>query len=185
MNPQTEVYLSTIRDSGEGADGEVHSRGLRPSWDVGSQVAGIEGRELLDMGGPLRCGVDEDTTAHISRCLSDVFCPADGSDLDQEPYGDPYRAPLSSQRDGSNGLWSACLSFHIIKGQCCSNEKGLCGHYCCRHNHTIWILSKITHLRLVKLIPGDSVYCLTPSTHPAQCILLSQQPCHYWVSVEA
>ena len=53
--------------------------------------------------------------------------PADGSDLDQEPYGDPYRAPSFSQRDGSNGLWSACLSFHIITGQGCSNEKDFAG----------------------------------------------------------
>ena len=30
MNPQIEVYLSMDRDSGEGADGEVHSRGRGP-----------------------------------------------------------------------------------------------------------------------------------------------------------
>ena len=53
--------------------------------------------------------------------------PIDGSDVDQEPHGDPYRAPPSSQRDGSNGLLSACLSFHIITGQCCSNEKDFVG----------------------------------------------------------
>lgn len=41
---------------------------------MGSQVAGIEGRELLDMwGGPLRCGSDEDTTAHISAALRWFF----------------------------------------------------------------------------------------------------------------
>ena len=52
---------------------------------------------------------------------------SDGSDVDQEPHGAPYRALPFSQRDGSNGLLSACLSFHIITGQCCSNEKDFVG----------------------------------------------------------
>lgn len=91
----------------------------RPSWDVGSQAAGIGGQRIADkwVGQPLRCGVDEDTTAHISRCLSDVFCPRlMAVTLIRNPMVTYTGHSLSSQRDGSNGLWEACLSFHIIKG---------------------------------------------------------------------
>lgn len=51
----------------------------------------------------------------------------DGSDIDQEPCGDPTRAPPLSQRDGGNGLPSACLSFPIIAGQCYFNTKNFMG----------------------------------------------------------
>ena len=43
-------------------------RGFPGCWDKGQRIAGC-------VGGPLRCGVGEDATAHISCCLSDVFCP--------------------------------------------------------------------------------------------------------------
>lgn len=42
--------------------------GFPGCWDRGQRIAGY-------VCGPLKCEMDEDTIAHISRCLSDVFCP--------------------------------------------------------------------------------------------------------------
>lgn len=74
--------------------GEVHSRGRGPPGDVGSQVAGIEGRGYCGCG-RLSPGyrVDRALQPTSPAALVMFSVPADGSDLDQGIYGDPYRAP--------------------------------------------------------------------------------------------
>lgn len=71
--------------------------------------------------------MDKRAIAHISCCLGGFLYPLMAETLDPKPHGDPSRAPPSSQRDGRNGLLSDCLPFHVVTGQCCSNEKDFTG----------------------------------------------------------
>lgn len=171
MDSQIRVRLVTPCGLEGDADGEgslVHSRGGGP---VGGwfHVAGEWASERCWVCWLLNTERMREPQPTSPAVLVTFSAPPrnvpDGSDIDQEPCGDPARAPPSNQREGGNRLPSAWWSFPIIAGQCYFNNKNFMGITCRRHCTTC-ILNKITDLCLVKLIAENaSVLFKAPLAH--------------------